>query len=164
MAASLMLPQNHPSNLFLQAARKARRGPAVGRPADLNPLVEVSTGNILEADFSCGAMGVDAGMFVRDDGGQTAIYLRGRRDPILLVDATTSPMQCVSNFSRDPQLLRGDGRPDFDRRIPGRLGRDQSPLEQTRAGLVNPRGFFARPVRFVPAGYASEGRAARARA
>jgi hypothetical protein len=87
------------------------QGLVVGRPGgDSIPLVEVSTGNIVEPDLWCAAIGVDAGVFVRaTEDGKPAIYLKGRRDPILKIDAETLPMTGVSSFGQDGISFLGLG-------------------------------------------------------
>jgi hypothetical protein len=84
---------------------------AVGRlGGHSSSLVEVSTGNILEPDFSCYAIGVDTELVVRPTEDQkSAIYLKGRRDPILKIDANTLPMIAVGSFGLDGITFVGLG-------------------------------------------------------
>jgi hypothetical protein len=86
------------------------QGLVVGPGGDSSPLVEVSTGNIVEPDFNCYAMSVDAAVFVRaTEDGKPGIYLRGRRDPILKLDPDTLPMGPVGRFSQDGTSFVGMG-------------------------------------------------------
>ena len=82
-----------------------------GRPGDNSrPLVEVSTGDIVEEDCGSYAIGVDTRMFARLTAvGKQGIYLKGRREPILLTHGGTMTMQVVSSFGPDPNSFAGIG-------------------------------------------------------
>jgi WD40 repeat protein len=100
------------STMLLDPRGSLMQGLAVGRPGDYSiPLIEVSTGNIVETGFNCSAMGIDARLFVRTtEDGKPGIYLKGRRAPILKIDHETVPMSSVGSFGQDGTSFVGLGR------------------------------------------------------
>ncbi|MDX2035243.1 MAG: serine/threonine-protein kinase [Isosphaeraceae bacterium] len=99
-----------PSNMLLDPRGRLMVGLVVGRTDGPNPLLEVATGAIVEPVFSCYAMGVDADALVRPaEDGRSGIYLKGRRDPILLIHPDRLPMQAVGAFGVDGRSFVGMG-------------------------------------------------------
>jgi WD40 repeat protein len=99
------------SNLLLDPRGRLMQGPVLGRPDSYSsPLIEVSTGNVVEPDFNCGAMGIDAGVFERaTQDGKPGIYLKGRKEPILKIDPYRLPMSSVGSFGLDRITFVGLG-------------------------------------------------------